>query len=240
MKGRIALCIVCGMMAAAVAWPDESKIPDPARSTIQGWIRIVGTRAAPGDATPDPSGTFTITLRGFDNAAKPNCDVVLDFHNCSDTHLCQAVVSGQTVDCLNKIVRGVTDIAGQVTFTILGAADNGGGMMPPAIAPGAESGCVQIFAMGVPMGNATAVVYDQDGALGGSRNGVSGGDLAIVATDVLAALSGADYRGRSDYNLDGKINGADLAFGASNVLNALMGVGSATGCAGTSTSFCPN
>ena len=90
------------------------------------------------------------------------------------------------------------------------------------------------------MNYATAVVYDQDGALGGSHNGVNGGDLAIVASDVLAALAGAPYRGRSDYNLDGTINGADLAFEASNVLNALAGAGSATGCAGTTTSYCPN
>ena len=81
-------------------------------------------------------------------------------------------------------------------MSILGASTNAGTTVPPAIAAGAASGCIRMYADGVQLGTATGIAYDQIGALPGD-NGVNGADLAIAKTDVGASSFGAPYRGRS-------------------------------------------
>jgi hypothetical protein len=84
-------------------------------------------------------------------------------------------------------------------MAILGAATNDGQSAPPAIAPEAGSDCIRILGDGVMLGYATAVIYDQNGALPGpGNNSVNGADLAIAKNDVGAAALGAPYRGRTD------------------------------------------
>ena len=57
---------------------------------------------------------------------------------------------------------------------------------------------VRIFADGVELCRATAVIYDLNANSGG--NGVNGADLGFLKNDVGAAGLGAKYRGRADYN----------------------------------------
>ncbi len=237
MNVRIGAILLVGFLAPE-AW---AKPPSPGNSNVPRWIMVVGTGNVSGTCLPDASGAFTATVRDFTNAPEVGVDVEVDFQSCSDVKLCQAVVAGERVDCANNSFRAQTNAMGQVTMTILGAGTNSGQFVPPAIAPGAGSGCVRISCEGVVLGFATAVVYDQNGALPGSgNNGVNGSDLAIAKNDVGASTLGAPYRGRSDYDQDGTLNGADLGFLRDVIGRSSLGGGSAMGCASSSglASYC--
>ena len=231
LSGESTIVVVCALLVTGTA---PAAVPDPAHSSIPGVIYLVGRNSSGVDAY----GTFTVTIRDFSNAAKANADVRLDFTNCTDGALCLDAVAGAgTPDCSGvlKEVHGTTNLAGQVTFTIQG------GRKAPAPAclgaacspPGADVGCVQIFANGVPMRNATAVYVNQS-FLDGSP--VNGGDTSVEQAEVACAGLGAPYRARHDLQFDGVINGGDTAVMQAQVARAGLGVGTTLGC----TNICPN
>src|SRR5207244_3236305 len=98
MKPRICTIFILGLsgILASEVW---AKPPSPGDSDVPRWIRVVGTGNTSGRCIPDPSGTFTATVRGFTNTPEPGVDVEMNFQNCSEVKLCQAVVAGQTFDC---------------------------------------------------------------------------------------------------------------------------------------------
>ena len=229
--GQAALLGVCGLLMAGTLF---AAVPDPAHSSIPGVVYLVGRNSSGVDAY----GTFTVTIRDFSNAAKANADVRLDFTNCTDGALCLDAVAGAgTPECSGalKEVHGTTNVAGQVTFTIQG------GRKAPAPAclgaacspPGADVGCVQIFANGVPMRSATAVYVNQR-FLDGSP--VNGGDTSVEQREVICAGLGAPYRARHDLQFNGAINGGDTSVLQAQVVRAGLGVGTTLGC----TNICPN
>jgi hypothetical protein len=226
---------VCGLLIAAVA---SANVPDPSKSTVPGFIKVGGTQTTAG--VPDPTITYTVVVRDFANNPIAGSFVEINFSNCSDTKLCTAVVAGQTVDCTNKAVRATTNASGQAIVKVLGAANNPGTFVPPAIAPGAGLGCVRVYADGIQLGTVTAVDYDQNGSLP-SGNGVNGLDFSIAKSDVGAVGLGAAYKGRADYNTDGAVNGSDLSSLKTIVGASGLGTGSGTGCAGGGTTqpYCP-
>jgi hypothetical protein len=223
---------VCGLLAAATAL---ANVPDPAHSTIPKYILVVGTN--PGG--PHSAGTFTITIRDFSNNPISNCRVDLDFSACCDLRLCTVVVAGQTLkQCTPPVVGAVTSPTGTVTFTIVGGGLDPGTCTPAAghtrITPGPGVGCVSISACGFPMGNATAVILDLNGALSGG-NGNNGGDLSVLLQDVGAQAGGDTYRGRGDFTRgtqgnDPVVNGADVSSYLPLQGQSAAGVGSANGC----------
>jgi len=232
---------VCGLILAATA---SANVPDPTKSIAGLFIKVGGTHTEtiPGDGQPDPTIAYTVTVNDFNTNPIAGSTVEINFSNCPDTKLCTVVVAGQTLDCVNKAVRGSTNAAGQITFKVLGASDNPGTVIPPAIHPGAGSGCVRIYADGIQLGSATSVVYDQNGSLPGG-NGVSGLDLSVAKTDVGAVGLGGQglYKGRTDYNVDGLITGVDLSYQKDNVGKAGLGIGSGQGCydGGAAQPYCP-
>ena len=237
--------IVLGAASASA----QPGIPDPAKSSVPDFIKIGGMTTSTGD--PDPSVTFTITFRDFASNPVPNARIVLDFAACTDTRICSATV-GAGCEGGSATVTGLTDANGQATFSILGAAMNWGGdpcPTPPRLCPGAAEHCITVYTIvnGDPqpilLGHATAVVYDEDGALSGGAGGVNAGDLAKLKADVAAyGLLGAPaYRGRSDLTTDHAINSADVARMKSLIALAGLGLGSGAGCVsgGTAAPFCP-
>jgi len=184
---------------------------DPAHSTVPAFIRVVGSR----QGTPDPSGVFTITVRDFLNNPIAGSLVRLEFQpNCTDTRICAAQANGVSIDCPNGAVEATTSSlpAGQVTLIIQGSADNHG-PMPVQGWPGASSGCIRVFAGGIQIATATAVVYDVNGTSNLPGNpGVNGADYSFVWASIGAVGGGGPYRGRVDYSTDGFVNGADLSF----------------------------
>lgn len=226
---------VCGLLIAAVA---SANVPDPSHSTLPGFIKVGGAQTTAG--VPDPSIAYTVTVRDFANNPIAGSNLEINFSNCSDTKLCTAVVAGQTVDCTNKAVRATTNAAGQAIVSVLGASNNAGSTVPPAIWPGAGLGCVRVYADGIQLGTVTSVDYDQNGSLVGG-NGVNGLDFSVAKNDVGAIGLGAAYKGRTDYNTDGFVNGADLSALKTIVGNSGLGTGSGAGCAsgGSAQPYCP-
>jgi len=178
-------------------------------------VRVVGTDGT----SPDPAGTFTLTVRDCGNNPQPNVQVIVDFGFCSDVEICDVAPPGQIVDCPTKTIRGFTNGAGQITFTIVGAGRNTGA------GPGPGVGCANILLNSVSITHPTVVVFDQNGLV--LTPGVEVTDLAAWLKDFGTGF----YFGRSDYDMLGAVDVADLSawlkiFGAAR---------SFSGC----TSYCP-
>ena len=181
MIGRcsLALLVVCGTLASAAT--AVAQIPYPGLCIVPSFIRVVGYSGT----TPDARGTFLIELRDIGNYPIPYSLVSIEFGNCTDMRLCKDF--RDNVDCPTAVVSKLTDANGDATFTIVGGGRNSG----------ASPGCVTIRADNVPIGTATAVVFDENGALGG--NGVSLADFVPLLRDWGTGI----YFGRSDFNLSG-------------------------------------
>jgi hypothetical protein len=207
-------------------------MPDPP------FIRVVGMHLEGDTLVPDPAGAFTVAVRDIANNPVGNVPVIIDFSFCPDIALCATPVAGQTVDCLGKTVRALTDIVGIARFTVLGAANNDVGVSGVA-APGAGLDGVRILDEDgghlVIAGYVTAVALDQNGAVGG--NGVSAQDLAFFSVDLGSAIFHDTYRGRSDYNFDEVNSALDLAAYLTHLGAAILGTGSGVGCPGAA--YCP-
>jgi hypothetical protein len=204
-------------------------VPDPTKSTVPSYIRVVGTRSG----IPDPLGTFIVTVRDFTNLPIAGSAVTLDFINCSDLRLSSQQSQDVSFTCTNETITGITNALGQARFTVVGAGTLTGCSVPPQCAPGAGAGCVRIFADGFQLATATAVIFDLDGAVGGGADGINCTDLSLMLTEVGCANLGGPYRGRVDYSQDGAVNGNDLQFYLSLVLRpALLGSGSVDGTGG--------
>jgi hypothetical protein len=239
---QVLLIATCAVVLTTAMDPE----PGP-QSYVPSWL-MVGGKQTIDPALPDSWTEFFVVLRDLAGNPVPGADIVIDFENCTDLHLCSANVGGQTVDCANRIVHGTTDATGHVSFWVLGAGALDNPPHPPDVAPGAGSGCARVFADGVQFGFSTVVIFDLDGVvppLGvgpSSRNGVKGSDLPIVLTEVGAGNSGAPYRGRSDYSQDYSVNGFDLATFLTILGESNSGFGSGNGCSndtGQAVPYCP-
>ncbi len=206
--------VALGLVAASAAM---AGIPSAANCTVPAFIKVVGTKVG----VPDPRGTFSITVRDIGNFPVVGSNVVLNFAACTDTRLC----SGTNVTCAAPArVTGITNGSGVVTFTVVG-----GGLHPGGVFAGAAAGCVTILADSYVIGNATANVYDLNGALGGAKNGVAVTDMPLFLADWAGS---ATYRGRSDFNQNGAIAITDLPIW-------LQCWGSGNSVTGCTTTYCP-
>jgi len=227
---KATLFSACGVLAAATAM---AAVPSPATSVCPGcsgpgstrpFIKFVGMQAKGGNAayvgiTPAADPRVTYTIKDFAGNPVAGSLVEINTTNCTDLKLCNRPVTGitQTVDCTNKVIRGTTNALGQVTLIGMGAGLNGGpatGGPPPAPGPGLN--CVQIVADGIPLANATAVIYDENGAslpLAASRNGTDVVDLSRYGVDQFSGT----YYGRADY---------------SHIIDTVLYTGDSDGCSG--------
>jgi hypothetical protein len=197
---------VCGLLTASIAL---ANVPDPARSIVPTFIYVVGS--INGGANPDPVGLGTVTVRDFANNPIVGALVTLDFSGCCDINLCDAGVGHS---CAARTVSGLTNGAGQFSFTVLGAAKDPGNLVPPAQYGGCGAGGVTVIANAgtgdVVLGTTTAVCLDENGAAGGS-NGTSVSDVSNVLIMFGAVSLGAPYKGRADINTDALITIGDVA-----------------------------
>jgi hypothetical protein len=218
---KATLFSACGLLLAGAAM---AAVPSPTHSTYPFNITVVGTEAG----TPDPYGTFTVIVRDLANNPVANSSVVVDASGASDIFLCTDAVAGQTVDCVTKTVRGVTDVTGTVTLTVVGAANNTAATATVA-SPGSGLDAVRLFADGVLLVvfHVTAVL-DQNGASVG--NGHNAGDLASLGDDLGSAVLNTTYRARSDYNYDEANDGLDLSFFQDPLGQSQLNAGSGSGC----------
>jgi hypothetical protein len=245
MRGRpfvgTALATICLIASAHEAQAQ----PSPVTSRVPSFIRVVGTQTVAG--APDPRGALTITVNDAAGAALAGETVTIDFGNCLETRLCSAQVGAAVLACAagTRQITGVTNAVGQLTVTILGGGTNPGVVPPPGTDPGAGLGCAAISAGAPPvvLGNATVVLFDENGALPiGGANGVNGLDLSLMLPQLAAAQFGAPYHGRIDFDQNGAINAIDLSFFLALSLYpsaALVGSGAGCATAGAPAPYCP-
>ena len=188
------LLAVCGLLLVAAT--ALAGVPVPAKCTFPGsggspaFIKVVGYAGI----IPDSRGTFTINIRDGGNFPVVNSLVQLNFSACSDLKLCKT--DPDSVACLpagNGTVWKHTDSNGNAVFTVIGGAINTGAVAGPGL------GCITMTADYVLLGTATAVDFDENGALGGGNNGVTASDFVPLLRDWGAGA----YWGRSDFNLSG-------------------------------------
>lgn len=202
--------------------------PDPAHCAVPRYVRVVGTW----QGVPDPTGRYTVIVRDAAGIVCPDVRVTLDFINCSDIRLAMNQAANATLQCANDAIAVVTNTLGEATFTVVGAS-NAFACGAPMCPAGAGAGCVRICAGGVPLGNATAVVYDLDGVSPGAEDGINALDFDYVRNEIACAGIGGPYHGRADYSMDGVVNGVDLATYRQMVLiPAMVGGGSRQGSGG--------
>jgi len=182
---KATLLAVCGLLVMAAT--ALAGIPDPAHCTKPAFIKVVGLAGA----VPDARGTFTINIKDVGGFPVVNSLVMLDFSACTDLKLCKT--ASDSIDCPTKVVWKRTDASGNATFTVIGGAINTGAVAGPG------AGCVTMKADYVTIGTATAVDFDENGALGGSNNGVTASDFVPLLKD----WGSGTYYGRSDFNLSG-------------------------------------
>jgi hypothetical protein len=219
---------VCGLLTASIAL---ANVPDPARSSVPTYIFVVGK--VNGGANPDPVGLGTVTVRDFANNPIVGAQVTLNFSGCCDINLCDAGVGHS---CALRTVSGLTNGAGQFSFTVLGAAKDPGTLVPPAQYGGCGAGGVTVTANAgtgdVVLGTTTAVVIDENGAAGQS-NGTTISDVGNVLNLFGSIGLGAPYKGRGDINADGNITIGDVGVELGHV--GRLGLIGGVGCTGA---FC--
>jgi hypothetical protein len=142
---------------------------------------------------------LTLTTRDANSNPVAYATVVIDFSDCvsQDIRLGSSQPDpGTLVHCEHKTVARITNAKGEVTFRIVGSADNGGN------AAGHTCGCASVQADGMPVGRVTVAAYDQN--LTGS---VTSADQSRFAADFY----GSQYRGRSDFNCTLTATSSDLS-----------------------------
>jgi len=208
----LAQCAVVGVLHARAMC-----LPDPSICSVPTFIPVVGTQGG----VPDPTGLFSILVRGYGDVPMSGVLVSLDFSNVKDVRLCSTQPAMEMLDCAYHMIRGITDAQGKVDFLVLGAGRNRGGD------PGDSHANVVVYADGVRLGEASATAVDENGAI--TSPGVEASDLSALVRDIGLGT----YVVRSDFNRDGGLGGADLSVW----LASYSGARSRTGC--PSSGFCP-
>ena len=180
--------------------------PDPANCEAPDLITIVGRNAG---GTADPLGVFTVIVRNFNNVPRLNNEVVLDFSTCPDIRLAADQLDPNVVvDCSARTLAKLSDLHGEATFRVIGAATNLGA------STGSIGPSLRVYAEGVWIRDARVAALDQNGG------GLSGEDLSLCLTDYFSGQAFA----RSDYDGSGVLDGNDLSlwlaayFGGGSVL----------------------
>src|SRR5215471_3959541 len=170
-----------------------SNIPSPGNCTLPAIIHLVGSNGVAPDAV---AGQFTVVARLLTNTPIDGCVIVLDLSSCPDLVLCSDQMDPDAIiDCASKTVRKLTNIQGQVTFTVLGHSDGVGH-------PESVAGSAKLFGNGVWLNTPSVASFDLDGS-----GGVGAGDLSVWLNDFG---SGQPYE-RSDFDGSGSIGAADLS-----------------------------
>jgi len=202
---KATLLVVLGLVAATTAM---AGIPNPAHSTVPLFFDVYACK----NSLPDPLNALNpkygfvnkVTINDIGGFPVVNCAVSLEF--CGDIKLYNAVpghpeqvVACDAVTGLTTITV-ITDAFGVAQFYLVGSTINfvpGGNNIGQGGHWAGTTDCVKITACGVPMGNATATCFDQNGVPGVKY--VDPGDFSCLLSD-LGNYPTRPYMGRGDYN----------------------------------------
>jgi hypothetical protein len=192
MTGLVRKAMLLTAAGCLIASAAMAGVPSPGNSTVPPCISLVGSALG----VADGAGTFTVTVRDLANNALNGASVVVDLSGCTDIAICNDQLdAGALVNCAAKTTRKFTNLAGQVSFTVLGGS-NGANNATTLL------GGAKIFANGVLIGSPTAAAFDLDGS-----NGVAINDLSVWLTDFGSTIN----YGRSEYDCNGSVGINDLS-----------------------------
>ena len=124
--------------------------------------------------------------------------VVVDLSGCTDLAICSDQLdAGALVNCAAKTTRKFTNLAGQVSFIVLGGSNGSGNATTLLVG-------AKIYANGTLIGSPTAACFDLDGS-----NGVGINDLSCWLTDF--GTFGNPAFGRADFDCSGSVGINDLS-----------------------------
>jgi hypothetical protein len=188
--------------------------PTPGAMSFVGASSAAGSPAGTeGIDVTDPAGLETWTIRDGNSVAVPNVLVVIDFSGCPGLHFCTVQNHpGMTLNCTLRTITATTNGLGQVSFNVVGYAENPGG----GLGPGPSAPCANVTSLGQPLKSLVMSAYDQ----GPGTGGVNPADGSLVDADRFAWIqtacvgpgplpAGCVYHTRSDFNGDGSQNPAD-------------------------------
>jgi hypothetical protein len=194
MTGLVRKAMLLTAAGCLIASAAMAGVPSPGNSTVPPCISLVGSLAG----APDAVGTFTVTVRDLANNPLNGASVVVDLSGCTDLAICSDQLdAGALVNCAAKTTRKFTNLAGQVSFIVLGGS-NGSGNATTLL------GGAKIYANGTLIGSPTAAAFDLDGS-----NGVGINDLSVWLTD-FGTLGNPAF-GRSDFDCSGSVGINDLS-----------------------------
>ena len=215
MTGLVRKAMLFTAAGCLIASAAMAGVPSPGNSTVPPCISLVGNLAG----VPDPVGSFTVTVRDLANNVLSGASVVVDLSGCTDIKMCSDQLDPATTNiCAAKTTRKFTNVAGQVSFRVLGGS-NGSGNATTLL------GGAKIYANGTLIGSPTASVFDLDGA-----NGVGINDLSVWLGDFGTILNPAF--GRSDFDCSGGVGINDLSVWLTQFGNGTSAASCAAGCAG--------
>ena len=207
-KAMLLTAAGCFIASAAMAG-----VPSPGNSTVPACISLVGSLAG----TADPVGSFTVTVRDLANNPLNGASVVVDLSGCTDIAICSNQLdAGALVNCAAKTTRKFTNLAGQVTFIVLGGS-NGSGNATTLL------NGVKIYANGTLIASPTGSVFDLDGS-----NGVGINDLSVWLTDF--GTFGNPAFGRSDFDCSNSVGINDLSVWLTEFGNGTSAASCAVSC----------
>ena len=184
--------VPCLALCTALLATSAHAVPSPSTSHVPSHMLLVGRS---GDLADTTFGAFTVVVRDAANSPVRSSQVEVRILNCPGARLgSQSYAPGTTIKCSTMGVLGTTDTNGEVRITLVGGGLAGS---PPGSGP-----CVQVYASGVPLGNATLAYVDLDGSGGMGTN-----DLSLWLTD----FGLGEPIGRSDFDGDGLVGAADLS-----------------------------
>ena len=180
------LALVCAGEALA-----DTPLPDPTNSTVPPCITLVGTNGG----GPASSGAFQVVIRDLANNPVPGATVTVDLSLVTDVRLCSDQLNPNLVlDCANRRVTAITDLAGRAFFTLLGGANPGGART--------FLNAGRVYWDGFLIASPSVNTYDADGSVGVGAN-----DFAVWFGDFI---TGEPYE-RSDYDCSGDVGANDLS-----------------------------
>ena len=163
MTGLVRKAMLLTAAGCLIASAAMAGVPSPGNSNTPPCISLVGNLAG----VPDAAGSFTVTVRDLANNPLNGASVVVDLSGCTDLAMCSDQLdAGAIVNCAAKTSRKFTNLAGQVSFIVLGGSN--GANNATTLLAGAK-----IYANGTLIGSPTAACYDLDGAGGVGINDLS-------------------------------------------------------------------
>jgi hypothetical protein len=194
MTGLVRKAMLLTAAGCLIASAAMAGVPSPGNSTVPPCISLVGSKAG----AADPVGNFTVTVRDLANNPLNGASVVVDLSGCTDIAICSDQLdAGALVNCAAKTTRKFTNLAGQVSFIVLGGS-NGSGNATTLL------GGAKIYANGTLIGSPTAAAFDLDGSAGVGIN-----DLSVWLVDF--GTIGNPAFGRADFDCSGSVGINDLS-----------------------------